>query len=100
MRIERLSIRKMQVLQPRSQGLSSSRPSERRETRLSSLAWAGRRETLGAFPAVLDDLNFKFSRGSMPDPTCMFMLYRSVQFIQKQGYKKDYRQITSPFIRI
>ena len=34
---------------------------------------------LGAFPAVLDDLNFKFSRGSMPpDPPCMFMLYRSV----------------------
>ena len=28
--------------QPRSLGLSSSRPSERGETRLSSLAWAGR----------------------------------------------------------
>lgn len=54
---------------------------------------------LGAFPAVLDDLNFKFSRGSKPpDPPCMFMLYRSVH--SKQGCKQDYRQITSPFIRI
>ena len=25
-----------------------------------------RMQVLGAFPAVLDDLNFKFSRGSMP----------------------------------
>ena len=39
---------------------------------------------LGAFPAILDDLNFKFSRGSMPpDPPSMFMRYQSVPLRKK-----------------
>ena len=40
-----------------------------------------RMQDFGAFPAVLDYLNF-------------------IQFTQKKGYKQDYRQIASPFIRI
>ena len=38
-----------------------------------------RMQDLGAFPAVLDDINFKFSQGGMlPDLSSLFMLYHSV----------------------
>ena len=55
---------------------------------------------LGTFPAVLDDLNFKFSRGNMPPWTSLVCSCFTVQFTQKMGYKQEYRQIASPFIRI
>ena len=43
---------------------------------------------LGVFPAVLDDLNFKFSQGSMPpDPPSMFMRYQSVPSKKKATNK-------------
>ena len=57
-----------------------------------------RMRVLGAFSAVLDDLNFKFSQDSMPPGPPMFMLHGSAP--QKKGCKQDYRQIASPFIRI
>ena len=60
---------------------------------------------LGAFPAVLDDLNFKFSPGIMPplDLPSMFMLYRSVH--SKEGLQTRvqtncqsiHSYITSPY---
>ena len=55
-----------------------------------------RMRVLGAFPAVLDDLNFKFSRVR----ACPRTQRSTIQFTQKKGYKQDYRQIASPFIRI
>ena len=59
---------------------------------------------LGTFPAVLDDLNIKFSRGRMPlDLPSMFMLHRSVH--SKEGLQRRlqtncqsvHSYITSPF---
>ena len=50
-------------------------------------------------PAVLNDLNFKFSWGSMPPDPLVCSCF-TVQFPLKKGYKQDYRQIASPFIRI
>ena len=55
---------------------------------------------LGTFPAVLDDLNFKLSRGSMPPWTSLVCSSFNVQFTQKKGYKQEYRHIASPFIQI
>ena len=58
-----------------------------------------RMQDFGAFPAVLDYLNFKFSRENMP-PDPPYYVHACSQFTQKKGYKQDYRQIASPFIRI
>ena len=56
-----------------------------------------RTRVLGAFPAVLDDLNFKFS-GEACSRTPLVCSYFTIQFSQKKGYKQDYRQITSPLM--
>ena len=58
-----------------------------------------RMRVLGAFPAVLDDPNFKFSQGNMP-PDPLVCSCTTVQFTRQKGYKRDYRQIANPFIRI
>ena len=61
-----------------------------------------RMRVLGSFPAVLDDLNFKFSRGILPPdpPPPLVCSCTTVQFTRQKGYKRDYRQIANPFIRI
>ena len=50
-----------------------------------------RMRVLGAFPAVLDDLNFKCSAGTPLVCSCF-----TIQFPKKKGYKQDYRQILRP----
>ena len=59
---------------------------------------------MGAFPAVLDDLNFKFSQGSMPqDLSSLFMLYHSVhlkgrlQTRLQTNCQSTHLYITSPY---
>ena len=47
-----------------------------------------RMRVLGAFPAVLDDLNFKCSAGTPLVCSCF-----TIQFPKKKGYKQDCRQI-------
>ena len=63
-----------------------------------------RMQDFGAFPAVLDDLNFKFSRGNMPpDPPIMFMLYHSVHSKERlqtrlqTNCQSIHSHITSPY---
>ena len=63
-----------------------------------------RTRVLGAFPAVLDDLNFKFS-GEACSRTPLVCSYFTIQFSQKKGYKQDrqtnyqsiHSYITSPY---
>ena len=43
-----------------------------------------RMQDFGAFPAVLDYLNFKFSRGNMP-PDPPYYVHACSQFTQKKG---------------
>ena len=64
-----------------------------------------RMRVLGAFPAVLNDLNFKFSRGNMPpDPPSMFMHYRSVHSTEglqtrlQTNCQSIHSDITSPYL--
>ena len=63
-----------------------------------------RMRVLGAFPAVLADLNFKFSPVSMPpDPPSMFMLYHSVHSKERlqtrlqTNCQSIHSNITSPY---
>ena len=63
-----------------------------------------RMQDLGAFPAVLDDLNFKFSQGSMPpDLSSLFMLFHSVhlkgrlQTRLQTNCQSTHLYITSPY---
>ena len=63
-----------------------------------------RMRVLGAFPAVLDDPNFKFSQGNMPpDPPSMFMHYRSVHSTEglqtrlQTNCQSIHSDITSPY---
>ena len=59
---------------------------------------------LGAFAAVLDDLNFKFSQESMPPWTSVVCSCFTVQFTQKRqqtrvqtNYQSIHSYITSPY---
>ena len=61
-------------------------------------------QDLDAFPAVLDDLNFKFFQGSMlPDLSSLFMLYHSVhwkgrlQTRLQTNCQSTHLYITSPY---
>ena len=63
-----------------------------------------RMRVLGAFPAVLDDPNFKFSQGNMPpDPPSMFMHHRSVHSTEglqtrlQTNCQSIHSDITSPY---
>ena len=63
-----------------------------------------RMRVLGAFPAILDDPNFKFSQGNMPpDPPSMFMHYRSVHSTEglqtrlQTNCQSIHSDITSPY---
>ena len=63
-----------------------------------------RMRVLGTFPSVLDDLNFKFSQGSVPpDPASMFMLYHSVHSKERlqtrlqTNCQSIHSYITSPY---
>ena len=59
-----------------------------------------RMRVLGAFPAVLDDLNFKFSRVSMPpDPTVYHSVHSKerLQTRLQTNYQSIHSYITSPY---
>ena len=59
-----------------------------------------RMQVLGAFPAVLDDLNFKFSRVSMPpDPTVYHSVHSKerLQTRLQTNYQSIHSYITSPY---
>lgn len=56
-------------------------------------------KVLGTFPAVLDDLNFKFSQGSIPpDSPGMFMLHGSVP--PEEGLQTGLQTNCQPLIPI